>query len=109
MNMIALQDRVENVWEERDNITPATIGEQRTAIEDCLSLLDSGSLRVAEKTDGVWSVNEWCKKAVLLSFRLNNMSIQSGGPANAAWWDKVPSKFEGWTEKCFCCPDKGRV
>ena len=101
MNMIALQDRVEKVWEERDNITPDTMGDQRNAIEECLSLLDSGSLRVAEKANGVWSVNEWCKKAVLLSFRLNNMRIQSGGPANAAWWDKVPSKFEGWTETEF--------
>lgn len=101
MNIRALQDRVEQAWTARDEIDAATTGDQREAVEETLTLLDSGAVRVAEKTDGAWTVNEWCKKAVLLSFRLNNMAIQSGGPDDAVWWDKVPSKFKGWTETDF--------
>ncbi len=61
-----------------------------------MNLLDRGKLRVAEKKDGDWAVNQWAKKAVLLSFRLNPMDIIKGGPGDATWWDKVPSKFDGW-------------
>lgn len=101
MNISALQDRVEKVWDDREAITPSTTGDQRDAVEETLALLDSGAVRVAEKVDGTWVVNEWCKKAVLLSFRLNDMGIQSGGPDDGVWWDKVPSKFKGWTETEF--------
>lgn len=101
MNIKALQDRVEGVWDDKDNITPDTTGDQRDAVEETLSLLDSGSIRVAEKSDGAWHVNEWCKKAVLLSFRLNTMALQNGGPDDGVWWDKVPSKFKGWTATEF--------
>ncbi|NKB44149.1 MAG: 2,3,4,5-tetrahydropyridine-2,6-dicarboxylate N-succinyltransferase [Alphaproteobacteria bacterium] len=101
MNIKALQDRVESTWDARDDITPATLGDQRDSVTETLALLDSGAVRVAEKIDGTWQVNEWCKKAVLLSFRLNAMTIQNGGPDDGVWWDKVPSKFKGWTEKEF--------
>ena len=71
----------------------------REAVDTTLDAMDKGSLRVAERgADGVWNVNQWAKKAVLLSFRLNDMAPIEGGPGNATWWDKVPSKFEGWGE-----------
>ena len=94
-----LETAIETAWEARDGISPATTGEVRTAIEETLAALDGGSLRVAEpREDGNWHVNQWAKKAVLLSFRLNDMAIIDGGPGEAVWWDKVPSKFEGWGE-----------
>jgi 2,3,4,5-tetrahydropyridine-2-carboxylate N-succinyltransferase len=99
MSNAQLETAIEAAWEARDTITPATTGETREAIEDTLNALDSGSLRVAEpREDGNWHVNQWAKKAVLLSFRLNDMAIIQGGPDNAGWWDKVPSKFDGWGE-----------
>jgi 2,3,4,5-tetrahydropyridine-2-carboxylate N-succinyltransferase len=99
MSNAQLENAIEAAWEARDTITPATTGETREAIEDTLTALDSGSLRVAEpRDDGTWHVNQWAKKAVLLSFRLNDMQIIEGGPDNAGWWDKVPSKFDGWGE-----------
>lgn len=99
MSNAQLETAIEAAWDARDAITPATTGETREAIEDTLSALDSGTLRVAEpRTDGNWHVNQWAKKAVLLSFRLNDMAIIEGGPDNAGWWDKVPSKFDGWDE-----------
>ncbi len=97
MSNAQLEAAIESAWEIRDTITPATTGETREAIEETLNALDGGQLRVAEKTDGGdWHVNQWAKKAVLLSFRLNDMEQIEGGPGNAGWWDKVPSKFDGW-------------
>jgi 2,3,4,5-tetrahydropyridine-2,6-dicarboxylate N-succinyltransferase len=99
MNHTALESAIEAAWEARDTITPATRGEARDAIEATLTALDSGSLRVAEKREsGEWHVNQWAKKAVLLSFRLNDMAPISGGNGGTTWWDKVPSKFDGWGE-----------
>ena len=99
MSNAQLEAAIESAWDIRDTITPATTGETREAIEDTLNALDSGQLRVAEKTDaGDWHVNQWAKKAVLLSFRLNDMEQIDGGPGNAGWWDKVPSKFDGWND-----------
>jgi len=93
---------IENAWPQREEISPATIGPVRDAVEEVLDGLDSGTLRVAEKQDGEWIVNEWVKKAVLLSFRLNAMATIPGGPGEqAGWFDKVPSKFEGWGEDSF--------
>ena len=84
------------------DIGPSTKGAVREAVEQALDLLDRGAARVAEKTaDGAWQVNQWLKKAVLLSFRLNDMSANPGGPGHAAWWDKVPSKFDDWDDKHF--------
>lgn len=92
-----LQSAIETAWDNRESLSPATKGANREAVETTLAQLDSGSLRVAEKVDGDWVVNEWLKKAVLLSFRLNDMSVIPGGPGeNTSWWDKVPSKFDGW-------------
>jgi 2,3,4,5-tetrahydropyridine-2-carboxylate N-succinyltransferase len=92
-----LEATIEKAFEARDEISPATRGEAREAIEAALDLLDRGERRVAERqADGCWTVNQWLKKAVLLSFRLAPMEIIKGGPGDAAWWDKVPSKFSGW-------------
>ena len=99
MSNAALETAIEAAWEARDQITPATKGETRDAIEDTLDALDSGKLRVAERqADGQWRVNQWAKKAVLLGFRIKDMEIQSGGPQDGGWWDKVDSKFAGWGE-----------
>jgi 2,3,4,5-tetrahydropyridine-2-carboxylate N-succinyltransferase len=92
---------IDAAWEDRAQVTPATRGAVRDAVARTLILLDSGKVRVAEKAGGAWIVHEWLKKAVLLSFRLNDMAIIGGGPGNAVWWDKVPSKFDGWSETEF--------
>ena len=93
---------IDNAWENRDNINFETIGEVRDTVQATLDALDNGTLRVAEKGADGWTVNQWAKKAVLLSFRLNDMKIIQGAPGdNAVWWDKIPSKFEGWGEKQF--------
>ena len=99
MSLVGLyEERIEEAWEERDSITSETSGQHRDAIEKTLDALDSGSLRVAErKDDGSWHVNQWAKKAVLLGFRLRDMEVQWGGPQGSGWFDKVDSKFQGWT------------
>ncbi len=96
-----LKATIESAYETRDTISPKTGGAVREAVETALALMDKGKQRVAEKKDGDWVVNQWLKKAVLLSFRLNDMQKISGGPGGAAWWDKVPSKFAGWKKKHF--------
>ncbi|MBZ9719821.1 2,3,4,5-tetrahydropyridine-2,6-dicarboxylate N-succinyltransferase [Mesorhizobium sp. M7A.F.Ca.CA.001.09.2.1] len=96
-DLASLEKSIEKAFEERDAISTATRGETRDAIQSALDLLDRGAVRVAERqADGKWHVNQWLKKAVLLSFRLNPMEIIKGGPGEATWWDKVPSKFDGW-------------
>jgi 2,3,4,5-tetrahydropyridine-2-carboxylate N-succinyltransferase len=96
-DLASLEKTIDKAFDERDAISTETRGEIREAVETSLLLLDSGEVRVAEKqADGVWKVNQWLKKAVLLSFRLNPMGIIEGGPGGAKWWDKVPSKFDGW-------------
>ncbi|HRO13030.1 2,3,4,5-tetrahydropyridine-2,6-dicarboxylate N-succinyltransferase [Amaricoccus sp.] len=95
----SLERAVEAAWEARDTITPQTGGAGRAAIETALEALDKGMLRAAERqADGSWKVNQWAKKAVLLGFRLQDMGAQSGGPQGGGWWDKVDSKFKGWTD-----------
>ena len=97
MSNAQLETAIEAAWDTRDQITSATTGETRDAIEETLNALDSGKLRVAEKQeDGNWKVNQWAKKAVLLGFRIKDMEHQEGGPQGAGWWDKVDSKFKGW-------------
>ena len=97
-----LKQAIETAWETRDAITASTTGAPREAVEAALTLLDNGAARVAERgADGAWTVNEWLKKAVLLSFRLNDMAPISGGPGGSSWWDKVPSKFDGWDAGAF--------
>ena len=99
--MTTLEQTIEALWDARDTLSPATTGDARDAVVAALNLLDSGERRVAEKVDGHWQVNQWLKKAVLLSFRINDMEAIPGGPGGAHWWDKVPSKFEGWGESRF--------
>jgi len=93
---------IDEAFEARDKIGPKTRGALRKAVNDALDLLDAGKARVAERqADGRWQVNQWLKKAVLLSFRLNDMSVVAGGPGKAVWWDKVDSKFKGWNAAKF--------
>ncbi|MAW98901.1 MAG: 2,3,4,5-tetrahydropyridine-2,6-dicarboxylate N-succinyltransferase [Sphingomonas sp.] len=98
----ALQTIIDAGWEDRASISTDTRGETREAVEQALRLLDSGEARVAEPDgNGGWRVNQWLKKAVLLSFRLNDMQAIPGGPGGTHWWDKVPSKFDGWDDAAF--------
>lgn len=92
----ALQAIVDAAWDARDQVNFETRGDIRDAVDQALMLLDAGSVRVAEPDGDGWRVNQWLKKAVLLSFRLNDMAEIAGGPGGANWWDKVPSKFTGW-------------
>ena len=106
MSEPALQALIERAFEDRAHVNAATRGDVRDAVARALDLLDSGKARVAEKIEGAegpqsWKVNQWLKKAVLLSFRLNDNSIVEGGPGGATWFDKVPSKFVGWDEARF--------
>jgi 2,3,4,5-tetrahydropyridine-2-carboxylate N-succinyltransferase len=99
--MEELQPVIDRAWEERDAIGAQTRGEVRQAVDAAIAALDCGDLRIAEQTGAGWTVRQWLKKAVLLSFRLNPMEAIAGGPGGAHWWDKVPSKFAGWSEKEF--------
>jgi 2,3,4,5-tetrahydropyridine-2-carboxylate N-succinyltransferase len=96
-----LQRVIDRAWEEREHIGPQTRGDVRLAVDAALAALDAGEARIAEKIGDGWTVHQWLKKAVLLSFRLNPMEAISGGPGGAHWWDKVPSKFAGWGERDF--------
>ena len=98
-----LQNTIDTAFDNRAAVDSTTGGEVREAVETALDLLDRGEARVAEKVStGNWQVNQWLKKAVLLSFRLNDMTTIAGGPGgDANWWDKVPSKFSGWGETEF--------
>ena len=97
----AMEATIDAAWLQRDSIGGSTAGEVREAVDAALDALDSGAARIAEKIDGQWVVHQWLKKAVLLSFRLNPMAMISGGPGAGQWWDKVPSKFTGWTQERF--------
>ena len=101
MSHADLETTIDAAFEARDEVSSATKGEVRNAVETALDLLDSGQARVAEKGPQGWQVNQWLKKAVLLSFRLNDMGLIEGAPGGTSWWDKVPSKFSGWGEKEF--------
>ena len=101
MSFSQLETIINAAFEDRANVSVATRGEIRDAVNESLNLLDCGKARVAEKIAGAtgpnsWKVNQWLKKAVLLSFRLNDMDLISGGPGGSSWWDKVPSKFDVW-------------
>ena len=100
MSEHSLQRPIEDLWEQRDSLTSATKGTARDAVEAALDAMDNGTVRVAEKRDGGWHVNQWAKKAVLMSFRLTD-SYAMEGPGGAPVWDKVPLKFTGWGENRF--------
>lgn len=99
--MNELEPLIDQLWDKRESIGPSGNPEARRLVAWALGMLDGGHVRVAEKQGDRWTVNQWLKKAVLLSFRLNPMEAISGGPGGAHWWDKVPSKFAGWGEKEF--------
>jgi 2,3,4,5-tetrahydropyridine-2-carboxylate N-succinyltransferase len=106
MTDVRLQTQIEEAFEDRAKINSATKGGARDAVDEALDLLDRGKARVAEKLPGAtgpnsWKVNQWLKKAVLLSFRLYDNVLIDGGPGQATWWDKVPSKLQGWGENRF--------
>ena len=102
MSLSALEATINAAFDAIGSISTSTQGEVREAVDQALELLDKGEVRVAERgADGKWKVNQWLKKAVLLSFRLNDMGRIPGGPGMAAWWDKVPSKFAGWGDNAF--------
>src|SRR3954467_10396587 len=97
-----LAKTIDDAFEQREGIGPSTKGAVRDAVDSALDLLDRGEARVAERgANGDWKVNQWLKKAVLLSFRFNDMSVIPGGPGQAVWWDKVASKFDGWGDNRF--------
>ncbi len=96
-----LSAAIEAAWEDRAAIDATTRGAVRDAVETTLALLDDGGVRVASQDETGWTVHQWVKKAVLLSFRLNPMAVIPGGPGQAVWWDKVSSKFDGWGAKEF--------
>jgi 2,3,4,5-tetrahydropyridine-2-carboxylate N-succinyltransferase len=102
MSFNELEKTIDEAFDRREGIGSATKGAVREAVDTALDLLDTGKARVAQRaSDGTWTVNQWLKKAVLLSFRLNDMTTIGGGPGQASWWDKVPSKFDGWGDNRF--------
>jgi 2,3,4,5-tetrahydropyridine-2,6-dicarboxylate N-succinyltransferase len=101
MSVADLQKTIDAAWDARDTLNFATTGAVRTAVETALELLDKGKARVAEKGPSGWVVNQWLKKAVLLSFRLNDNKLIPGGPGGSSYWDKVPVKFAGMGEADF--------
>lgn len=102
MDTTQLETIINTAFDNREAVSASTTGDIRDAVDAALNLLDEGTLRVASKESGAWVVNQWLKKAVLLSFRLNDMALIAGGPGESTyWWDKVPSKFEGWGENRF--------
>ncbi len=107
MNIEKIKSIIDRVFDNNEDVNPNTSGETRVSIETALDCLDKGKLRVAEPLgNSKWQVNQWLKKAVLLSFKINDMDVISGGPQSANsgptnWWDKIPSKFSGWNKKEF--------
>jgi 2,3,4,5-tetrahydropyridine-2-carboxylate N-succinyltransferase len=101
MSITGLQTTINAAWEARDEINTQSQGKVREAVDAALQLMDTGKARVAEKTSDGWHVNQWLKKAVLLSFRLSDMAPIPGGPGGSTWFDKVPSKFDGMDDNAF--------
>ena len=98
---MSLEKTIDQAWEERDSLSVNTTGPVRDAVKAALDGLDQGQIRIAEKINDQWVVNQWAKKAVLLSFSLNPMRTMTGGPDGTFWWDKVPAKFSGWDDQRF--------
>jgi 2,3,4,5-tetrahydropyridine-2,6-dicarboxylate N-succinyltransferase len=101
MKVIKLEQEINNLWDKRDKLTPRSNKKIIKPITDTIQLIDDGNIRVADKKSNKWKVNEWIKKAILLSFRVNEQELISNGPGKSKWWDKVPSKFLDWTKKDF--------
>ena len=101
MKVIELEKEINSLWNNRDKLNPRSNKKIIKPISDTIQLIDDGNIRVAEKKSNKWKVNEWIKKAILLSFRVNKQELISNGPGKSKWWDKVPSKFLDWTKKDF--------
>ena len=101
MKVIKLEKEINNLWDKREKLTPRSNKKTIKPITDTIQLIDDGNIRVAQKKSNKWKVNEWIKKAILLSFRVNEQELISNGPGKSKWWDKVPSKFLDWTKKDF--------
>jgi 2,3,4,5-tetrahydropyridine-2-carboxylate N-succinyltransferase len=96
-----LENAINNAWEQRDQLSEKMKAIGKNTVDEVLQLLGAGKLRVAEKSSDQWVVNQWLKKAVLLSFRMNDNAVISGGPGGSSWYDKVPARFSGMKEKEF--------
>jgi len=96
-----LQEVIDAAWESRTQGNSDPLANARTAVDEALGLLDQGKARIAEKLGSEWVVHQWIRKAVLLSFALNDMQMIEGGPGGGSWWDKVPSKFANWGDTEF--------
>ena len=101
MNVVKLEKEINTLWTKKDKLKPRSNKKIIKPITDTIQLIDNGNIRVAEKKSNKWKVNEWIKKAILLSFRVNEQELISNGPGKSKWWDKVPSKFLDWTKKDF--------
>ena len=101
MKVIKLEKEINSLWNNSDKLNPRSNKKIIKPISDTIKLIDAGNIRVAEKKSNKWKVNEWIKKAILLSFRVNEQELISNGPGKSKWWDKVPSKFLDWTKKDF--------
>ncbi len=99
--VIKLEKDINNLWTNKQNLNPNTNKKIIKPIMETIQLIDEGNIRVAEKRKNKWKVNEWIKKAILLSFRVNEQKLISNGPGKSQWWDKVPSKFMDWKKKDF--------
>lgn len=96
-----LEKEINAIWKTRDSLSSKSNKKIINTIDKTIDLIDKGKIRVAEKTKNKWKVNEWIKKAILLSFRVNEQKVISNGPGSSSWWDKVPSKFSNWKKKDF--------
>ena len=96
-----LKNEIESIWERRSKLGKKVLKKDLKIIQDSINLLDKGQVRVSEKIKNKWILNQWIKKAVLLSFQVTNQKLISSGPGKAFWWDKVPSKFDGWKKNDF--------
>ena len=96
-----LEKEINVIWKTRDSLSSKSNKKIINTIDKTIDLIDKGKIRVAEKTKNKWKVNEWIKKAIILSFRVNEQKVISNGPGNSSWWDKVPSKFSNWKKKDF--------
>ena len=101
MKIIKLEKEINNLWSNKEQLTPKSNKKIIKPIIETIQLVDDGNIRVAEKKNNKWKVNEWIKKAILLSFRVNEQKLISNGPGKSKWWDKVPSKFLDWEKKDF--------
>ena len=101
MKIEKLKNEIESIWERRSKLGNKVLKKDLKIIQDSINLLDKGQVRVSEKIKNKWILNQWIKKAVLLSFQVTNQKLISSGPGKAFWWDKVPSKFDGWKKNDF--------